>query len=168
MPKANEKSLEIVFAGLLDLAALETHIVDGDLASGDEAIEIDAERAYVFREIGGRLLECDRAPGSPNCCTPRTRNSIPNSVLPEPAPPVTSVVRPFGRPPKVISSNPAIPVGDFASARDPLRDRRDTLFANDVPRYPFPVPYLTESATGDRKATKSDAEPLQQNWRSAA
>src|SRR5262252_8394650 len=61
MPKTNEESLQIVFAGLMDLTALETHIVDGDLASGDEAIEIDAERAYVFRDVGGRLLKCDQS-----------------------------------------------------------------------------------------------------------
>src|SRR3712207_2273871 len=33
------------------------------------------------------------------------------SVLPQPAPPQTSVGRPFGRPPWVISSKPPIPVG---------------------------------------------------------
>jgi hypothetical protein len=36
-------------------------------------------------------------------------------VFPEPGPPTRSVVRPLGRPPPVISSNPAMPVGAFAS-----------------------------------------------------
>jgi hypothetical protein len=38
-----------------------------------------------------------------------------NSVLPEPAAPVTSVGRPCGSPPWVISSKPVIPVGTLAS-----------------------------------------------------
>lgn len=38
-------------------------------------------------------------------------------VLPQPAPPVTNVVRPFGKPPPVISSRPGMPVGDLGSAR---------------------------------------------------
>ena len=36
---------------------------------------------------------------------------MPSSVLPEPGPPQTSVGRPAGRPPWVISSRPAMPVG---------------------------------------------------------
>src|SRR6202049_1164709 len=54
-------------------------------------------------------------PGSPYCVAPRTRNSSPNSVFPEPAPPLTRVGRPVGNPPPVISSNPWIPVDDFGS-----------------------------------------------------
>src|SRR5579859_10370 len=42
-----------------------------------------------------------------------------SKVLPQPALPYTSVVRPFGRPPPVTSSNPSIPVGVFGSG---LRD----------------------------------------------
>ena len=34
-------------------------------------------------------------------------------VLPEPGPPTSSVVRPLGKPPPVISSKPVIPVGAF-------------------------------------------------------
>jgi len=45
-------------------------------------------------------------PGSSYCCAPRTRNSIANIVFPHPALPQTSVVRPLGRPPPVISSRP--------------------------------------------------------------
>jgi hypothetical protein len=36
---------------------------------------------------------------------------MPSSVLPQPAPPQTSVGRPAGNPPPVISSNPLMPVG---------------------------------------------------------
>jgi hypothetical protein len=38
-----------------------------------------------------------------------------NMVLPQPGPPQTMVGRPAGRPPPVISSKPAIPVGAFFS-----------------------------------------------------
>src|SRR5450755_1056935 len=58
-------------------------------------------------------------PGSPNSRAPQTRNSNPNRVLPVPAPPVTSVARPRGRPPRVTSSNPPIPVGDFTNTAAP-------------------------------------------------
>ena len=56
-----------------------------------------------------------KTPGSPNSVAPRTRNSIANSVLPQPAPPQTSVGRPRGSPPPVISSRPWIPDGAFGS-----------------------------------------------------
>src|ERR1700730_12229547 len=54
-----------------------------------------------------------RTPGSLYSRTPRTRNSIPSMVLPQPGPPQMIVVRPLGRPPPLISSSPRIPVGDF-------------------------------------------------------
>ena len=57
-----------------------------------------------------------QTPGSSNSVAPRTRNSIPSRVLPQPAPPQTRVGRPRGRPPKVISSSPWMPVGHFGSA----------------------------------------------------
>src|SRR5271156_1853636 len=52
-----------------------------------------------------------KTPGSSNCTAPRMRNSAASSVLPQPAPPQTSVGRPRGSPPPVISSRPWIPVG---------------------------------------------------------
>src|SRR5258708_33281479 len=55
-----------------------------------------------------------RTPGSLYSRAPRTRNSIPSMVLPQPGPPQTMVVRPLGRPPPVISSSPGMPVGDFS------------------------------------------------------
>ena len=54
-----------------------------------------------------------KTPGSPYSVAPRTRNSIASNVLPQPAPPQTSVGRPVGNPPPVISSSPRMPVGDF-------------------------------------------------------
>src|SRR5664279_582023 len=60
-----------------------------------------------------------RTPGSPNFRAPQTRNSSPNTVLPDPAPPVTSVARPRGRPPRVISSKTPIPVGAFTNPAAP-------------------------------------------------
>ena len=55
-------------------------------------------------------------PGSPYRVAPLTRNVIANSVLPHPAAPHTSDGRPAGKPPSVISSKPAMPVGAFGSA----------------------------------------------------
>jgi hypothetical protein len=46
---------------------------------------------------------------------PWTRNSMDNRVLPQPALPQIKVGRPFGKPPKVISSSPCIPVGVFGN-----------------------------------------------------
>src|SRR6476659_11218858 len=58
-----------------------------------------------------------KTPGSPNWVAPRTRNSIASKVLPQPALPQTSVGRPRGRPPPVISSSPSMPVGALGSER---------------------------------------------------
>ncbi len=52
-----------------------------------------------------------KTPGSPKLSAPRTKNSMANRVLPQPAPPQTNAGRPSGRPPSVNSSKPRIPVG---------------------------------------------------------
>ncbi len=44
---------------------------------------------------------------------PLTRNCSENMVLPDPGPPCTASFGPSGRPPPLISSKPAIPVGAF-------------------------------------------------------
>src|SRR5512140_2745772 len=54
-----------------------------------------------------------KTPRSPKSLAPRTMNSMARSVLPHPALPQTSVGRPRGRPPSVISSSPRIPVLHF-------------------------------------------------------
>src|SRR6185369_2254973 len=64
-------------------------------------------------------------PGSLNCVAPRTRNSMAKSVLPAPALPQIRVGRPLGKPPRVISSNPGIPVGSFCRAVGFERGRRE-------------------------------------------
>lgn len=57
------------------------------------------------------------------------RNSVAKSDLPHPAAPQTSVGRPWGKPPPVISSNPPIPVGTFFSTLD---DRAAFPFPCDI------------------------------------
>src|SRR5664279_6486830 len=84
-----------------------------------------------------------RTPGSPNFRAPQTRNSSPNRVLPDPAPPVTSVARPLGRPPRVISSNPPIPVGAFTNTAPPTfcaaaGSAPVASLIPDQPRFPSP------------------------------
>src|SRR3979490_1566288 len=54
-----------------------------------------------------------KTPGSLKCVAPLTRNSMASSVLPHPAFPHTSVGRPDGKPPRVISSRPLTPVRDL-------------------------------------------------------
>nr|ART37899.1 F506 [uncultured bacterium] len=60
-----------------------------------------------------------KMPGSLQSWAPCTRNCSANTVLPEPGPPTSNVVRPRGKPPPVISSNPVMPVstlfGTFAT-----------------------------------------------------
>src|SRR5579863_7074192 len=68
----------------------------------------DATLAFNSASVSSKAIN---TPGSSNCTAPRTRNSAPNSVLPHPAPPQTSVGRPRGNPPPVISSRPWMPVG---------------------------------------------------------
>jgi len=75
-----------------------------------------------------------RTPGSPNCRAPRMRYPIPNSVLPQPAPPQTGVARPLGRPPGVISSNLCTP---HASVH-PRMTRKKWVDS----RKPVPQPFL--------------------------
>src|SRR5579871_3027589 len=70
-------------------------------------------------------------PGSPNCVAPRTRNCMASRVLPDPAPPATSDVRPLGTPPMVMRSSPAIPVGHLGT---PLSLRGASCFLAAVAR----------------------------------
>jgi hypothetical protein len=55
-------------------------------------------------------------PGSSKWRAPFTRKVSASKVLPDPGPPQTSVGRPVGRPPRVISSRPRIPVRVFGSS----------------------------------------------------
>ena len=112
--ETDEKTLEVVFPRLLDFAPLDPDMVDGKLARGDQGFEIVAERADICGEIFGALLEAHEDPGLAESATPCTRNVRPNRVFPDPAAPQMRVGLPAGRPPKVIASNPAMPVGAFA------------------------------------------------------
>src|ERR1700745_2987236 len=78
----------------------------------------EATFCVIFSGVSSNAIS---TPGSLYSSAPRTRNSIPNMVFPQPGPPQTIDVRPFGRPPSLISSNPGIPVGVFSS---PERSRR--------------------------------------------
>ena len=80
-----------------------------------ERRQIEAERGDVARPVPRSVSsKAMKTPGSLNSVAPRTRNSMPSSVLPQPALPQTSVGRPCGRPPIVISSKPRMPVGVLA------------------------------------------------------
>jgi hypothetical protein len=46
-----------VLAGLLDLGALDAHVIDRDLVLGDQLLEVEAERAHVLRQVLLGLLE---------------------------------------------------------------------------------------------------------------
>ena len=53
----DEQALEVVLAGLLDLAALDTHVVDRELLLCLELLQVEAERGDVGGELFPRLLE---------------------------------------------------------------------------------------------------------------
>ena len=116
--QADEEAFEVVLAGLLDLAPLDVDEVHQQLVLLGQILQVEPEGADVLGELLGGLLEGSRTtPGSPNSVAPRTRNSIASSVLPQPAPPQTSVGRPRGSPPPVISSSPWMPVAALGSER---------------------------------------------------
>ena len=100
--EAHEQALEVVVAGLLDLAAIDVDVVDRRAACARcSAVEVEAERGDVLGELRrrsprrrrrrrARRARARRGPGTP--CA--------NRVLPQPGPPHTSVVRPRGSPPR--------------------------------------------------------------------
>ena len=100
--QADEQPFEVVLAGLLDLAALDVDVVDGELLLRAPAASRSkpSERDVAGRAPRSVSSKAMNTPGSPNSVAPRTRNSMASSVLPQPAPPQTSVGRPAGRPPR--------------------------------------------------------------------
>ena len=75
--------------------ALDAHVVDDELLPRSRRVEVEAERARRSAPAPPRVSSNDmNTPGSPYSIAPRTRNSIANSVLPQPALPQTSVGRP--------------------------------------------------------------------------
>jgi len=59
----DEQSLEIVLAGLLDLAALDADVVDRQLLLVDQGAEVEAERRHVTRHLLGVLFEGEEHAG---------------------------------------------------------------------------------------------------------
>ncbi len=57
MAEADEQAFEVVLARLLDLVALDVHVVDGDLLLLAQLVQVDAQRAQVLRQLLGVLLE---------------------------------------------------------------------------------------------------------------
>ena len=55
--EAEEQPLEVVLAGLLDLAALDHDMSIDDLALLDQPVEVEAERGDVLGEVLRALLE---------------------------------------------------------------------------------------------------------------
>src|SRR3990172_8649587 len=95
-----------------------------------------------------------KTPGSPCSRAPRMRNSMENKVFPLPALPATSVGRPLGNPPPVISSKPLIPLGHFG--REPEQDPALILFflIDPPPRIgwrPSPFPMEAELSVAGKK-----------------
>ena len=55
--EAHEQAFEIVFTGLLDLAAIDVDVVDDEFLLRDKRVEVVAQRAHVLREFLGVFLE---------------------------------------------------------------------------------------------------------------
>src|SRR6185295_18591193 len=53
----DEQALQVVLAGLLDLAALHPHVVDGQLLPRLQRREVEAQGRHVGGQLLGRLLE---------------------------------------------------------------------------------------------------------------
>ena len=108
--QADEQPLEVVLARLLDLGALDAHVVDQQLLLGaTRRSRSKPSDATFWASSSAVSSKAMNTPGSP-ISMPRTRNSTEKRVLPAPALPQTRVGRPRGRPPPVISSRPRMPL----------------------------------------------------------
>ena len=80
--EAHEQALEIVFAGFLDLAAIDVDVVDDELSSARPAgrgrSRASARPARVLRRFPRRSCS---TPGSAYCCAPFTRKLMPEQRL---------------------------------------------------------------------------------------
>ncbi len=63
MSEADEESFQIVFAGLLDLAALDMDMVDEDLLGSGKAVQVKAEGGHILGQFLGRFLKGDKYAG---------------------------------------------------------------------------------------------------------
>ncbi len=105
-PQPDEKPFEVVFARLLDLAPLDAHVVDRQFLPATIASRSKPSERTFCVSSSAVSSKAMKTPGSSNSVAPRTRNSMPSNVLPQPALPQTKVGLPCGRPPPVISSSP--------------------------------------------------------------
>lgn len=60
--EADEEPVEVELPRLLDLGPLDADVLDDDPALGREAVEVEAERARVDRQLARRLLEREEHP----------------------------------------------------------------------------------------------------------
>jgi hypothetical protein len=63
MFEAHEQAFEIVFAGFLDFAAIDVHVVDQQLALLDQLFEVVAQRLDVLGQLRGIFLEGEQHTG---------------------------------------------------------------------------------------------------------
>ena len=63
MAEADEQALEVVLAGLLDLATLDPHVVDQQSLLGDQARYVVAERGDIGSEVFRAFLEAHQHAG---------------------------------------------------------------------------------------------------------
>ena len=112
----DEQPFEIVFAGLLDLAAVDLDVVDRRLLaratswSRSNPSERDVLRPGP-RRVSSNAHEHAGLAEVRGAARPGTHARA--ASCRSPAPPQTSVGRPRGKPPPVISSSPRMPVGAF-------------------------------------------------------
>ena len=111
--RRTNRPFEIVFARFLDLAAIDVDVVDDELLLRHQQIEVVAERAHVLREFRGVFLEGHEHARLRELLRAVHEKADAQQCLAGPGPPDTSVGRPCGRPPLVMSSSPGIPVGAF-------------------------------------------------------
>ena len=73
--RRTNKPFEIVFAGLLDLAAIDVDVVDDELLLRDERVEVVAQRTHVLCEFVRVFLEREQHAGFANTAARRSRGS---------------------------------------------------------------------------------------------
>ena len=102
-------------SGEIEIARLDEV---GIRLSIDEHQLVRGQLAYAPSEAFDVLLDwlavssnATKIPGSPSKVAPWTTNCSAKIVLPAPGPPTNNDVRPLGKPPRVISSKPRMPVG---------------------------------------------------------
>ncbi len=61
--ETNEEAFEVVFAGFLDLGAIDDDVVDDHLAGVDERIQIESERRDILGEFLGVFLKAHQNAG---------------------------------------------------------------------------------------------------------